>query len=328
VNGRQEHTPHPYPGAVADVGEFGLIDRITRTLGPQPALVLLGPGDDAAVVAAPGGSVVASTDLLVEGRHFRFDWSSPYEVGRKAAAQNLADIAAMGAVGTALLVGLAARPALPLTVADGLVTGLRDEAASVGAAVVGGDVVAADSVVLAVTALGDLQGRPPVTRAGARPGDRVVVAGRLGCSAAGMRLIESGDRDSPLAALHRCPDPPYAMGPELARAGATAMIDVSDGVVADLGHVAQASGARIVLDVGAFVAAYAVDPVTLADVLGGGEDHALAATVPPGSPLPAGCVEVGEVQALGEGQQARVVDRHTGDVLEVAGFDHFGGDLA
>ena len=167
-----------------------------------------------------------------------------------------------------------------------------------------------------------------MTRAGARPGDRVVVAGRLGCSAAGMRLIESGDRDSPLAALHRCPDPPYAMGPELARVGATAMIDVSDGVVADLGHVAQASGARIVLDVGAFAAAYAVDPVTLADVLGGGEDHALAATVPPGSPLPAGCVEVGEVQALGAGQQARVVDRHTGDVLRVAGFDHFGGDLA
>ncbi|MGZ4618792.1 MAG: thiamine-phosphate kinase [Frankiaceae bacterium] len=323
VSGRAEQLPHPT--VVRDVGEFGLIERITRALGPQPAAVLLGPGDDAAVVAAPGETVVVSTDLLVEGRHFRFDWSTPYEVGRKAAAQNLADIAAMGASGTALLVGLAAPPALQLTVADGLVAGLRDEAAGVGAAVVGGDVVAAASVLLAVTALGDLQGRRPVTRAGARPGDRVVVAGRLGCSAAGMRLIESGERDNPIAGLHRCPDPPYVLGPQLARAGATAMIDISDGLVADLGHVARASRVRIVLDVGA-LAAFALGPVTVDDVLGGGEDHALAAMLPSAGRLPAGCLEVGEVHALRDGQEAEVVDRRTGEVLSVVGFDHFAGE--
>jgi thiamine-monophosphate kinase len=325
VSGRAEQ-PSP-PRVVRDVGEFGLIERITRALGPQPAAVLLGPGDDAALVAA-AGEIVVSTDLLVEGRHFRFDWSSPYEVGRKAAAQNLADIAAMGGAGTALLVGLAAPPALPLTVADGLVAGLRDEAAGVGAAVVGGDVVAASSVLLAVTALGDLLGRRPVTRAGARPGDRVVVAGWLGCSVAGMRLIESGEHDDPIAALHRCPDPPYELGPQLAGAGATAMIDVSDGLVADLGHVARASHVRIVLDVGALAAAYALGPVTVDDVLGGGEDHALAAALPPVGSIPAGCVAVGEVQALREDQEAGVVDGRTGEVLSVRGFDHFGGEPA
>ena len=313
------------PRTVRDVGEFGLIERITSLLGSQPALVRLGPGDDAAVVATPGGSVVVSTDLLVHGRHFRLDWSSPYEVGRKAAAQNLADIAAMGAVGTALLVGLAVPSALPLDVADGLVAGLRDEAAATGAGVVGGDVVAADDLVVAVTALGDLQGRSPVTRAGARPGDSVVVAGRLGCAAAGMRLLSAGERDHPMAALHRCPAPPYALGVQLARAGATAMIDISDGLVADLGHVAQASGVRIVLDVESLSAAFARGPVTPADVLAGGEDHALAATLPAGTPAPAGCLEVGAAQAPGDGEGARVVDARTGAALAVAGFDHFGG---
>src|SRR5690349_24403629 len=132
-----------------DVGEFGLIAQVIARLGTAPH-VLLGPGDDAAVVAAPDGRVVATTDVLVEGVHFRRDWSSAYDVGRKAAAANLADVAAMGAVGTALLVGLVAPAHLSLGWVTGLADGLRDEAALVGAAVVGGDTVRGESVVVSV----------------------------------------------------------------------------------------------------------------------------------------------------------------------------------
>ena len=154
---------------VGELGEVGLIAAITERLAGG-ADVVLGPGDDAAVVRTPDGQVVASTDLLVEGVHFRRDWSEPLDVGHKAAAQNLADVVAMGARPTALLVGLAAPADLPASWALALADGLSAEAALVGAAVVGGDVVAADQVVIAVTALGSLDGRAPVTRAGAKVG--------------------------------------------------------------------------------------------------------------------------------------------------------------
>jgi thiamine-monophosphate kinase len=269
---------------------------------------VLGPGDDAAVVATPDGRVVASTDLLVENRHFRRDWSSAVDVGHKAAAKNFADIAAMGAVPTALLVGLAAPADLPVEWADGVTQGLKEECGAVGAAVVGGDVVAADVVMLGVTALGDLQGRAPVTLAGARVGDAVAVSGRLGWAAAGYAVLARGFR-SPVAVVnaHRRPEPPYADGVVAAVAGATAMTDVSDGLVADLGHIARASGVRIELasaripvpprlqEVGS---ALNVDPATW--VLGGGDDYALVATFPPGTDLPSSWIEIGQV-VLGDG---------------------------
>lgn len=264
---------------IGSLGEFGLIERVTKLLGaPAPPL---GPGDDAAVIPAPDGWVVASTDLLVEGRHFRFDWSSGYDVGRKAAAQNLADIAAMGAQPTALLVGFAAPASFEIELADGIIEGLRDEAAGAGAWVVGGDVVRATSeLTLAVTALGDLQGRAPITRAGAAPGDLVVLAGTLGRSSAGLALLQRGITDGPLVDAHRCPVPPYAAGIELARLGATSMIDISDGLAADAGHVATASGCRFNLESAVFRPERGV---TLHDILYGGEDHALLATVPAGT---------------------------------------------
>ena len=301
------------PDATArEVGEFGLIARVVERLGTSPAL-LLGPGDDAAVVAAPDGRVVATTDVLVEGVHFRRDWSSGYDVGRKAAAANLADVAAMGATGTALLVGLAAPQHLPVAWATELADGLRDEAALVGAVVAGGDTVTGDRVVVSVTALGDLAGLAPVTRAGAQPGDVVVLAGRTGWSAAGLELLQSGVSEGPLVAAHRRPEPPYAAGPALARAGATAMCDVSDGLVADLGHIARASGVAIGLHSGRL----ADDAVELRHVLHGGEDHALVATVPPGTELPAGWRTVGRVSA---GAAAVLVD---GEPVEPSGWRHF-----
>jgi thiamine-monophosphate kinase len=290
-----------------DLGEFGLIAAVTARLPLSPA-VLLGPGDDAAVVAVPDGRVVATTDVLVEGVHFRRDWSSAYDVGRKAAAANLADVAAMGGTAIALLVGLAAPADLPVSWALGLADGLRDEGALVGAVVVGGDTVAAPQVVVAVTALGVLDG-PTVTRSGARPGDCVVVAGRLGWSAAGLRLLGEGTTEGPLVEAHRRPSPPYSQGPALAAAGATAMCDVSDGLLRDLGHIATASGVGIELD----ATALADEAVGLDDVLTGGEDHALVATLT-GAPPP-GCRVVGRVV---EGSGVRV----DGWTVE-GGWEHF-----
>jgi thiamine-monophosphate kinase len=310
---------------VADAGEFGLIRRVTARAAPGGSTVL-GPGDDAAVLRAADGRVVVSTDLLVEGRHFRRDWSTAYDVGRRAAAANLADIAAMGAVPTGLVVGLACPPDLPLEWADGLTDGLREECDLVGAGVVGGDVSRSEVLVVAVTALGDLQGREPVTRAGARAGDQVAVAGRLGWSAAGLAVLARGFR-SPAAVVnaHRRPQPPYAAGPQAAELGATAMIDVSDGLVADLGHVCRASGVRIELDTAAFEvparlrevgSALGLDPLSW--VLTGGDDHALAATFPSGLALPAGWRVVGRACA-GTGV---VVDGE--EYAGAGGWDHFG----
>lgn len=313
------------PDATArGVGEFGLIDAVVARLRTS-GRVLLGPGDDAAVVAVPDGRVVATTDVLVQDVHFRLDWSSAYDVGRKAAAANLADVAAMGATGTALLVGLAAPADLPVRWATDLADGLDDEAALVGAVVVGGDTVTNDRIVVSVTALGDLAGRPPVTRAGAQPGDRIVLVGTPGLSGAGLAWLsrhrppsDISDREpdpsvgtaaSPAWALeivtaHRRPRPPYAFGPALAACGATAMCDVSDGLLADLGHLAEASQVAMELDAEALPVAVAVQqaagelglhPMDL--VLTGGEDHCLLATLPPEVEPPAGAVPIGRVRA-------------------------------
>jgi thiamine-monophosphate kinase len=266
---------------------------------------------------------VATTDVLLEGSHFRLDWSSPYEIGRRAAAANLADVAAMGGRGAALLIGLVAPPELAVADAEALADGLRDEAARVGAAVIGGDSVAGERLTLAVTALGDLAGRRPVLRSGARVGNVVVLAGRLGWSAAGLALLQAGVREGPLVAAHRVPQPPYEMGPALADAGATAMCDVSDGLVADLGHIAAASGKRIGIRPSELVGEV-VDgrALTAQEVLGGGEDHALVATLPPGATLPAGCRVIGEV--VSDDSSGAVVDLGSGTKLDVAGWDHFG----
>jgi len=245
--------------------------------------------------------------MLVEGRHFRRDWVEAADVGHRAAAASLADIAAMGGVTTALVVGFAGPGALPVQWALDLAGGLAQEAASVGAVVAGGDVTESDTVIVAVTALGTTQ-QAPVTRGGARPGDVVAVAGRLGWAAAGLAVLRRGFR-SPRAVVdaYRRPAPPYEEGPRAARAGASAMIDVSDGLVSDLGHVARASGVAIDVDTAtlplaepleAVAAACGVAPMSF--VLTGGDDHALAATFPAASQLPAGWRSIGSVGA-GEG---------------------------
>jgi thiamine-monophosphate kinase len=327
------------------VGEFGAIARVTALAGAA-RVADVGPGDDAAVLRVPDGRVVATTDVLVEGRHFRRDWSSPEDVGHKAAAANLADVAAMGGRATALLVGLACPPDTPTAWLEGVAIGLAEECFPLGAAVVGGDMVASapdsDAVVLSVTALGDLGGRAPVLRSGARPGDVVALAGRLGWAACGLAVLRRGFT-SPVAvvAAHRRPVPPYAAGPAAADAGATAMCDVSDGLLADVGHLAVDSGVVIDLDRTALVrtclepvgpiqqvgTALAIDP--MAWVLTGGEDHALVATFPPDADLPEGWSVIGDVHEGGQnpgvlvsGEPAEEVVRAVG--AEGAGHVHFG----
>lgn len=286
-------------------------------LGRSPGwAVELGPGDDAAVVSAPGGRVVATTDVLVEGRHFRRDWSPPYDIGRKAAAQNLADVVAMGARPTVLLLGLGLPPSTPVDWVESVCDGLRDECALVDAAVAGGDVVGSGSVLLAVTALGALDG-PALTRSGARPGDVVAVCGRLGYAAAGLDLLSRGvpSPDPELVAAHRRPCPPYAEGLRARDLGATAMLDVSDGLVQDLGHLAEAGGVRIEVAGAAVPQPPVPDGLRLA--LTGGEDHAFAATFPPDATLPGEWQVIGSVHAGGPGV---TVD---GRPYGPGGWDHF-----
>jgi thiamine-monophosphate kinase len=300
------------------------------------------------VLATPDGRVVATTDFLLEGRHFRRDWSSAADVGHKAAARSLADCAAMGAVPSALLVALAAPPGLPVSWARELTEGLAAECARTGASVIGGDTARADSVLLAVTGLGDLEGRAPVLRSGAGPGDLVAVAGPLGHAAAGLALLQAGLTENPLVTAQLRPAPPYDAGPEAAALGATAMIDVSDGLLADLGHIARASGVLIDLNSAALrpgdrlrhaaraVAASAPHnpehrtshvsrpAVTnaLTWVLTGGEDHAFVATFPASTRLPARWTVIGTVRQPGS-------DAGDGVVLDgqprngLPGWDHF-----
>ncbi|MDY6870967.1 MAG: thiamine-phosphate kinase [Actinomycetota bacterium] len=289
--------------SLADVGEFAVIDALVRGRRLPPS-VTLGPGDDAALVSFADGRTVVSTDMLVEDRHFRLDWSTPHDVGRKAIAQNAADAEAMGAAATAFVVAFGAPADTPAASALHLSDGMWEEATAMGAGIAGGDLVRAPQWVISVTVLGDLAGRTPVRRDGARPGDVVAVAGELGRSVAGYRLWHNGIEEfEELRRRHLVPAPPYGQGRAAADAGATAMTDVSDGLLADLGHIADASACRIDMDraalradhdavVGA-AATVGGDPWEF--VLAGGEDHALAATFR--GPPPDGWRTVGRVLA-------------------------------
>lgn len=327
-----------------DLSEGELLGQLFPLLptGSGVAEVLLGPGDDAAVLAAPSGSVVLTTDSMVRGRDWREDWSSGGEVGRKLVVQNLADLAAMGAAPTGLLVALAADPETPVEQVLGIGAGIAAGAGDAGVPVLGGDVSSAEAgcVLVAVTAIGDMQGRAPVRRDGARPGDTVAVAGSLGRSGGGLQLLLEGRgrtaSDPPLPAdadadaraveelcrIHRTAGaPPLEQGPAAAGAGAGAMIDVSDGLVRDVGRVAAASGVGIELS-GQALRGMATGPLEVAlgeedaltQVLSGGEEHSLVATFA-GEP-PEGWRVIGRVVA-GEGVR---VDGATPTVL---GWDHF-----
>jgi thiamine-monophosphate kinase len=322
------------------MGEFELLALLRERLPAAGPQVRLGSGDDAAVTV-PGGAVATSVDALVEGVHFRRGTATLRQIGRKAISTALSDLAAMGAAPGEAYVWLGAPEGMDEQELLEVGEGLAAVAAETGTTVAGGDLTRAPVLSLAVTVTGHAPNPDDfVTRAGARPGDTLVVTGELGGAAAGLALLEER-LDLPSAgALRRRqldPTPRLAAGRALAAAGATAMIDISDGLAGDAGHVALASDALLIIDAEALPIAPGVDAVAtsagrdpLELATSGGEDYELLAALPPealaaaqealaalGTPL----TTVGKVEAAADGRPRAELRRRGGEAVPNRGFD-------
>lgn len=326
---------------VAEVGEHKLISLIGERLkaevasggiegslaAPEGVAVEVDSGDDAAVLKLGSDRAVVSTDVLVEERHFRVRWSSGLDVGVKVAAANLADIAAMGAKPVALVVALVLPGTTPLSWVLELAQGLAREAARAGAVVVGGDISGGEVISVTATALGQLAAKA-VRLGGAQPGDQVAIAGRLGWSEAGLTILSRGFTSPKVVVdAHRQPVPDYAAALAAGSAGAHAMTDVSDGLVADLAHIARASNVAIEANYDQLPqseellqasAALNVDLSTW--LLGGGEDHGFLATFPAGVELPSGFTKIGTVVPRSEGSAIVTVLDADGEPMDLRPF--------
>ncbi|HET9198078.1 MAG TPA: thiamine-phosphate kinase [Solirubrobacterales bacterium] len=326
------------------MGEFELLAKLRERLPAGGSRLELGSGDDAAITV-PGGATATSVDALVDGVHFRRGEAGLETIGRKALATALSDLAAMGAEAGEAYVALGVPGDLGEEDLLALLDGMLDLAAATGTALAGGDLTRAPALTLAVTVVGHA-GRAAdlVRRGGAQPGDLVVLTGEIGAAAAGRLLLDAGDLAAavppPLAADLRArqldPSPRLGSGRALAAAGARAMIDLSDGLAGDAGHVAKASGVALRLEasrlplapgVAEVAAAASRDPLRLA--VSGGEDYELLATLPPEALEEASAgveaageaalTQIGEV-ATGGGVEIRLPG---GERLEAEGHDHF-----
>lgn len=335
------------PLTVADLSEAGLLARIfPRLKGSTQAdsLLLLGPGDDAAIVGAPDGRALLSIDTQVQDQDFRLKWpnghrTTGYDVGWKAAAQNLSDINAMGAQATSMVVSLTLPSDTSVSWVEDLADGLSACISGLGAlrcSVAGGDLGRGRELSVTVAIVGTLDGQAPVLRSGAAPGHTVALAGALGRAAAGLAILESGNSIGSLSVEQRSlveaqcrPAPPLAAGPLALKGGASAMLDISDGLVKDAGRMAAAS--RVIIDLDPAVlkllavplepAAHLLGLEPLQWVLGGGEDHGLLATFPAGVQLPPGFAAIGSVQALTATGGTGV--NIAGRPADIVGWDHF-----
>jgi thiamine-monophosphate kinase len=303
--------------------EFDRIRAIATRLG-QAASVL---GDDAAVISRGDTNLVASIDCSVEGVHFRTDWLSFQEIGGRAAAAALSDLAAEGAtvIGVLVSVGTPNGGAVDSDPVTEIMTGVGHVVTSVGGRVLGGDLVKSDKYIVDICVLGEA--KRPVTRGGARPGDGVWVTGAFGGPGAALLALHKGEQPAP---AHRArfahPFPRIAAGQWLAEHGATAMIDVSDGLAADLGHLAAASRVGITL-AGDLVPR--VEGVSASDALSSGEEYELGVTLPAGF----GAKDVAQFESQVRGKLTRVGDVKEGAEVTVmlggmripapSGFDHF-----
>jgi thiamine-monophosphate kinase len=319
-----------------NTGEFELIARFIERLPAPGPEVLVGSGDDAAVVGHDG-PVVVSVDASVEGVHFERPTFSPEAIGRKALASAISDLAAMAASPRHGYVVVGVPEGEPDSNLLELADGIASVAASEQMAVIGGDLVSSPVLMVSVTAIGaETADTPLVTRAGARPGDAVVVTGEIGGAAAGLRLLGTearSDSDKRLIERQLSPTPRVEAGQALARAGATAMIDLSDGLVADANHLARSSGVRIEMDVESVpfqpgaIEALSDDPREgRISAAGGGEDYELLACLPE-EQVSAVSAEIGDgcgltrIGTVVEGEEAVLLDE-SGGILPVGGFDH------
>ena len=263
--------------------------------------VLIGIGDDAAVIAQDKGKVVLATDIAVEGTHFNREWSSLFEIGAKITAANLADIFAMGGKPEYLLVASALPKDFTVAEIQELARGIVDEASKVGAQVVGGDITVSAALVVSIAVYGSV--KDPITRSGAQVGDLVIISDLPGASAAGLELLKAGIRDERTSA-HRRPVVNYSAARDFALAGVSAMCDVSDGLTSELLHIARASGVGIEIRTDEEID------------FNGGEDHVFVATISPHLPFPRQAIEIGRV-VLGKGV------RINGEMATHQGFRHF-----
>ncbi|NOY44158.1 MAG: thiamine-phosphate kinase [Deltaproteobacteria bacterium] len=322
---------------LSEVGEFGLLRRLgLLEESPSPGPVV-GPGDDTAVLPLEGGFLLCTADALVEGVHFRREWGRPEDLGFKALAVNVSDVAAMGGTPWAFTLTLSAPPDLPVAWIEGLYRGLREACGAFGCRLVGGDTTSARDLTLSLALLG--RADRPVLRRGARPGDDVYLSGAPGESAAGLALLRSGrpDRFPGLVRRHLRPEPRLALGRSLGETGAaTAMIDVSDGVLQDLGHLLRASRAgaelwleRIPLAARLQRAAQELGREALDWVLGGGEDYELLFTCPTAARqrvqalARAAAVPVWRIGRIVDGPGVRLLHRGRPWQGAVTGYDHF-----
>jgi thiamine-monophosphate kinase len=308
------------------VGEFELLAKLHERLPPAGPRVRLGSGDDAAIVV-PGGATATSIDAIVDGVHFRREQASLVQIGRKALAAALSDLAAMGAEPGEAYVALGVPADLDEDGCLELLDGLAAVAAETGTTLAGGDVTRAPALMLAVTVVGHAANAGDfVRRDGASPGDLLIVTGELGGAAAGLL---GGEEMRQLE-----PQPRLAEGRALAAAGATAMIDLSDGLGGDARHLAEASGVGLQIDAGALPIAAGVaetaaaagrDPLELA--ASGGEDYELLATLPAGRFGQASAAVSGAgglaLTAIGEAIAGKGVEIRLpgGGILKPAGFD-------
>ncbi|MGO3148106.1 MAG: thiamine-phosphate kinase [Leucobacter sp.] len=312
---------------VGDLGESGVLRRVLEQLSPAK-VASIGPGDDCAVMSVAGDLVVTS-DTMIEGPDFRLAWHTGYELGWKLAATNLSDVAAMGARPTALTVSFACPAdtdvALLAEISRGLDAACRELAPGCG--VVGGDLSRAPVLIAAVTALGDLSGKPPVTRARAAVGDTIAYAGELGLAGIGLSLLFEHCADAAGVAHNKgleevrrahdvalsaqfAPHPPIRLGRKALDAGATAMMDVSDGLALDAARLGTASNVSLDLDPALLSSGFGMQhgvAVSLTDMLEGGEDHGLLACFPSSATLPAGFFPIGKVRGARSSEAAPVL---------------------
>lgn len=275
--------------SLAQLGEFGLIARIRQAV-TDPAELPLGIGDDCAAARVPPGELLlTTTDLLIEQVHFRRDWTTARDLGRKSVAVNVSDIAAMGGTPRQLFLGIGVPADFPLTEIENFLQGVLAAAAEYGATLAGGDTCRSPGpLFISVTAQGSVPPQQLLTRSGARPGDGIYVSGTLGDSALALRQLQAGRVPIPeLARRHHDPRARVALGRQLAAGQlASAMIDLSDGLLGDLGHILTASGVGASLQPGLLprsaalrLALPAAEQQELA--LTGGEDYELLFTVAP-----------------------------------------------